>query len=94
MAETLKIVSSLEETEKIKETKAFIKKFCKVDNKKLEELKKELGNLGILKLKRADISKIIDLLPENATEINKIFIEVTLDADETNKILETVKKYK
>ena len=38
--------------------------------------------------------KIVDLLPEDSIDINKIFTDVSLDENETNKILEVVKKYK
>jgi DNA-directed RNA polymerase subunit F len=40
------------------------------------------------------IVKIIDTLPENSEELNKIFIDVSLDEDETRKILDTIKKFK
>ncbi len=94
MAETGDILGSLKETDNIKETKIFIKKFSKIDSKKAKELKEELEKLGILKIKSSDIAKIMDILPEDAQEINKIITEVTLDAEETNKIINTVKKYK
>lgn len=94
MAEANEILGSLKETDKINETKAFIKKYSKADPKKVNEFKEAIEKLDILKLKTSDIAKIIDLLPEDAQEINKLFTEVTLDADETNKIIDTVKKYK
>lgn len=91
MCEVVKTLESVNETDKVKDTKIFIKKFSKIDIKRAEKLTRELEGLGLLKLKSADIAKIIDILPEDATELNKIFTEVTLDADETNKILETIK---
>ena len=94
MAEASQILGSLEENEKSKEAKSFIKKFSKMDGKKAKQLEEELTSLDLIKLKDKDIVKIVDLLPEDAQELNKIFTEVSLDADETNKILETVKKNK
>ena len=47
-----------------------------------------------MKLKTENISKIIDIIPENAEDLNKIFTEVGLDEDETKKILEAVKQFK
>jgi len=94
MAEANEVLGSLKETDKIKETKAFIKKYSKVDPKKIKEFREELEKLDILKLKKSDIAKIMDILPEDAQEINKLFTDVTLDADETTKILDTVKKHK
>ena len=41
-----------------------------------------------------DISKIIDILPDKAEEVNKIFIDISLDENETKKILDTIKEFK
>ena len=94
MQEANNVLKGLKETEKIKETKAFIKKFSKVSAENAKKMKEELEKLELIKLKPTDIAKIVDILPEDAAELNKIITEVTLDADETNKILETVKKNK
>ena len=94
MGEVKKILGSLEDTEKKKQLDAFIKKFSKISSEKAEQLKKELNGLGLIKLKQENIAKIVDILPEDAADLNKIFVDVSLDEDETNKILEVVKKYK
>ena len=94
MSEAKGIVGKVKETDKIISLRGFIKKFSKLDDKKAKELREELESLNLLKIKPADISKIIDTLPEDFVELNKIFTEVTLDTDETNKILQTIKKYK
>ena len=94
MAETKKILGGMEKTEKTEKTQAFLKKFNKVIEKKAGEMRKELAEIGSLKIKEEDISKVIDLLPEDTEDLNKIFIDVSLDENETNKLLEIVKKYK
>lgn len=94
MAEANEVLGSVKSNDKVDAAKDFIKKFSKLDNKKAVQLKEGLEKLEILKLKPGDISKIIDILPENATELNKIFTEVSLDAEETNKILDTIKQNK
>jgi len=96
MQEAKKILGSLKDDsgEKKKKTEAFIKRFSKIKPDKTEELKKELVELGLLKIKEENIVKIIDLLPEDDIDLNKIFTDVALDENETNKILETIKKYK
>lgn len=91
MHEVKAMLKNVKETDKSKEIESMIKKFSKINAEKAEKLKEALQNLGIIKLKQADIIKIIDILPENAIELNKIFTEVSLDADETNKILEAIK---
>ena len=72
----------------------FIKKFTKLNAKDATELKKKLVALDLMKLKEEHIIKIIDIFPENAEDLNKIFIGIGLDEDETKKILETVKEFK
>lgn len=84
----------VETTEENKEIKSFLKKFIKLDLKRANELRKELEASGILKLKDEYIVKIIDLMPEDVADINKIFSDVSLDENETNKLLEVIKKYR
>jgi len=81
------------EARELAETLDFTKKFEKIKFKDAIKLKEEISKLGISKIKDSDIAKIIDLMPEDASDINKIFVDVTLDEEETNKILEVVKKF-
>lgn len=76
------------------EIKGFIKKFIKIKLDKAKELRKKLEELDLMKIKEEHIAKIIDLLPETAEDLNKIFSDVGLDEDENKKILETVKEYR
>jgi len=92
MAEVIEYIKKGEESET--EIVGFIKKFNKLKAKEAKELKHEIENLGIIKMNPEYIVKIIDLLPETTEELNKIFIDVSLDEDETKKILETIKKFK
>ena len=94
MQETLKVIGNLEENEKTKQLEKFIKKFSKIKTEKAEALDKEISELGLLKLKKEHIVKIVDLLPENTTDLSKIFTDISLDEDETDKILGVVKKYR
>ena len=72
----------------------FIKKFTKLSIKDAREMRKKLEELNLIKIKAEYIVKIIDLVPENQEELNKIFIDVSLNEDETNKILDIVKQFK
>ena len=47
-----------------------------------------------MKLKDESIVKIIDLMPETSEDLNKIFVGLNLDEDETKKILDIVKEFK
>jgi DNA-directed RNA polymerase subunit F len=76
------------------ETKAYIKKFIKLDEKKAKELREKLEELDLIKLNEKYIAKFIDMLPENKEELNKIAVDANFDEDETNKILQTIKEFK
>ena len=91
MVEVRKIVETSEEN---KELVAFIKKFIKLKEKQVNEFRKKLEELDLMKMKPEHIAKIIDLMPENGEELNKIFIDIGLNEDETKKILETTKEFK
>jgi len=81
----------IKDKDKEDKIKSFVKKFAELDIKKARELKKKLEEMDMLKMKPEYIVKIIDLLPEDAEELNKIFQGISLDEDETKKILDAVK---
>ena len=72
----------------------FVKKFVILKPGKAKELKKKIQELDLLKVKEEHITKILDLMPETAEDINKIFSDVGLDEDETKKLLDTIKEFK
>lgn len=94
MHEVRDLIEKSKETDRVKDIDLFIKKYSKLNSEKSEKLKKDLEKLDIIRLKQIDIIKIVDMAPENAIELNKIVIEAGLEADETNKILETIKNNK
>ena len=94
----LSMAESLEYIEKDKRAEKpaadFIKRFVKISSKEAKELRKKLEDLKIVKLNDINISKLIDVLPEKSEEVNKIFIDVGLDENETKRILDTIKEFK
>ena len=98
LAEAQKIVGALKDEgevdERNKEIKGFLKKFLKIDIKEAEALKKDLEELKLMKLKEAHIVKIIDVMPEDSSDLSKILSDISLDEDEVTKVLEVVKKHK
>jgi len=91
--EPLSMAEVLEYTEKESSVTKFIKKFSD-STIKAGEMREKLQRLNLIKLKPEHISKIIDLMPENQEELNKIFTDISLDEDETKKILDTIKEFK
>lgn len=94
MNEVEEIVKELPDDEKKQEIELFLKKFLKTKLNQAKKIKKELENLDLMKIKRDHIVKIIDMLPEDASDLNKIFIDISLNEHEINKILEIVKNSK
>ena len=76
------------------ETRKFVKKFAKIKPKDAKEIRKKLEELNMLKMKPEHLVKIIDLMPEDKENVNKIFTDVSLDEDETKKILETLEEFR
>ncbi len=91
MNEVDEIVKDIPESEKKTEIEAYLKKFLKTKGTHAKKIKEELEKLDLLKIKTEHMVKIIDLLPSDASDLNKIFVDVSLNEDETNKILEIVK---
>lgn len=75
------------------ELNKFLKKFVSIDVKKAKELRNSLLELNLMKVKPDHISKIIDVLPENSEDLSKVFADTSLDENETQKILDTVKQF-
>ncbi|VVB78711.1 Uncharacterised protein [uncultured archaeon] len=88
------ITNEIPDSPKKEEILEFLKKFLKTKPEQAKKIKEELEKLDILKIKREHLVKIIDMLPTDATELNKIFADISLNEDETNKILGIVKNSK
>lgn len=91
LAEVLDYMKN-EETET--EVVGFIKKFNKLGVEDAKALRKEIMEMNNIKVTQEHAVKIADLLPDTAEELNKIFVDVSLDENETQKILETIKKFR
>ncbi len=87
------VASLIGDTERIESIMTFIKQFKVQPVEKALELKQELKELDLLKLKEKYIVKIVDFMPEEPTELNKILSDLNLDATEITKILDVVKRY-
>ena len=102
LAETKELITEQEETikeigeenERLDLVISYMKKFSKLSIEKSNKMKEELKALDLMQLKKRHMIKIIDLLPADAEDLHKILIgdSVSLDKDETGKILEIVKK--
>jgi len=92
MIETMEYLKGDKDSEP--EIKNFIKKFVKLRPKEAKEMRKKLQELDLLKLKEDYAVKIIDMMPENQENLNKIFTDVSLNEDEAKQILDIIKEFK
>ena len=88
------VVALAGDSEKAVAIKKFVKTFNKMDVAKAREMKEALVKLDLIKLKAEHVVKIVDFMPSDATELNKVLVDVSLDGDEVTKILEVVKNFK
>ena len=87
------VKSYLPEREDRKPIDDYIKKFVSLGKDKATKMTEEIKSLNNPKIKEENVAKIVDLLPEDFEDINKIFTEVSLTEDEANAILQIVKKH-
>jgi len=94
MNEVELIMKDIADSGKKEEMELFLKKFLKTKPIQAKKIKEELEKLDSIKIKREHIVKIVDLLPEDTSDLNKIFTDISLNEDENNKILEIIKNSK
>jgi DNA-directed RNA polymerase subunit F len=94
MNEVAEIIAEIEDSPKKEEMELYLKKFMKAKPAQAKKIKEEVEALDSIKVKRDHIVKIVDLLPADASDLNKIFTDVSLNEEEINKILEIVKNSK
>lgn len=93
-SKALSMSESMEHIEKEDPLSGFVKKFTSLGPDKAKELRQKIDELEMLKINEKHISKLIDILPRDKEELNKVFVDISLSEDEANKILETIKPYR
>lgn len=81
------------EVDESKPTHAFLKAFAKLDSKDANKLLADLQSLNNPKLRESQLVKIVDFLPKDTEEVNKIVAEASLTEEEANAIVEKIKQY-
>ncbi len=90
----ISMAEALEYAKDDKDLKGFVKNFTKITPEQAKEMRQEIEGLEILKIREKQVAKIINMLPEDKEELNNLLTDASLDEDESNKILEVIKKYK
>ena len=94
MTESLEYIEEQKDGEGEADIRKLIKKFIKLKPEEAKKMRDKLDALGLIKLKPEYIAKVIDIMPEDQESINKIFTDVSLDEDETKKILDALAEFK
>ena len=90
LAEVNSLVPKSEEKKPIHD---YLKKFVQLSKEDADKLLSDLVVLNNPKLKEENLVKLVDFLPRDLEDINKILNEANLSESEANAILEIVKKY-
>lgn len=69
----------------------YLKKFKKISLEKAKSMRESILSLQNPKIREEHIVKVIDLLPKDQEDVNKIFSEANLNEEEAKAILEIVK---
>lgn len=69
----------------------YMKKFGKVSKEQHDKIKKAIASLNNPKIREENIIKIIDFLPEDHEDVNKLFPESNLNEEEVKALVEIVK---
>lgn len=70
----------------------YLKKFTKLSLEKANKIKESIAALNNPKIKDGHIVKIVDFLPKDQEDVNKILIDTSLNEEESRAILEIIKK--
>ena len=92
MAESLEFIEDKKDSED--DVKKMIKKFVKLKPEEGKKLREKISSFKLIKLKQESISKIIDIMPENRDNLNKIFADISLDEEESKKILDAIEEFR
>ncbi|MBI3334233.1 hypothetical protein HYZ97_01995 [Candidatus Pacearchaeota archaeon] len=83
----------VKDTDESKPIHAYLKAFCKISVADAKKLAEEILALNNPKIRNHHIVKIIDLLPQDSEEVNKIITDVSMSEEESHTLTEVVKKY-
>ena len=90
LAEVNSLVPKSEEKKQIHD---YLKKFAQLSKADANKLLNDLVKLDNIKLKEENLVKLVDFLPRDVEDVNKVLNEANLSEAEATAILEIIKKY-
>ena len=73
-------------------TASYLKAFSKVKFQEAKEIEKKIKALDNVKIKESHIVKVLDMMPQDSEDVNKIFLDSSLSEEEIQAILKIVKE--
>jgi len=70
---------------------SYLKRFGKLSKEQSAELREKIISLNNPKIKERDIVKLIDFLPKDNEDVNKILSEANLNEEEGHALVEIIK---
>ncbi len=71
----------------------YLKSFGNLSKEKSETLLLDIHSLKNPKIKEDLAIKVVDFLPQDSEDVSKIFVENSLNEEETQALLAVIKKY-
>ena len=74
----------------------YLKSFVKLDEKKVQDIKKKLADLNIPRLRQEHICKLIDVLPGDLEDVRLVLASysITITNENLAKIADVIKEYR
>lgn len=87
------VTNLIGDSEKAVAMKDFIKKFSKMKLADAEKMKEEIVALDLIQLKEENIVSLVNFVPKDSVELNKVLAGVSLNQEEVDKLLNVTSKY-
>jgi DNA-directed RNA polymerase subunit F len=87
------VTNLIGDSEKAEGLKKFIKTFNKMKLEDAMKMKEELEALDLIQLKEDHIVSLVNFVPKDSVELNKVLSGVSLNQEEVDKILNVTKNY-
>ncbi|MBC8435089.1 hypothetical protein H8D91_01160 [archaeon] len=87
------VTNLIGDSEKASAMKDFIKKFSKMKLADAEKMKEEIIAIDLIQLKDEHIVSLVNFVPKDSVELNKVLSGVSLNQEDVDKLLNVTSKY-
>lgn len=87
------VTNLIGDSEKAEGMKKFVKTFNKTKLEDALKMKEELTALDLIQLKEESIVNLVNFMPKDAADLNKVLTGISLNQEDVDKILNVIKNY-